>query len=53
VFAFLGLIAEHTTHIRQRTLEDRMEFEMATGTLAGETPFVPHGHLVRLLVKKT
>jgi hypothetical protein len=50
-FALLGSIAEHTTHIRQRTFEDRVEFEMATGTLAGETPFAPHGHLVRLRVK--
>lgn len=53
VFLLLGRVAEHTTHIRQRTLEDRVEFEMATGTLAGETPFAPHGHLVRLRVDKT
>lgn len=51
VFSFLGRIAEHTTHVRQRTFEDRVEFEMATGTLAGETPFAPHGHLIRLRVK--
>ena len=37
--------------IRQRTLGDRVEFEMATGTLAEETPFAPHGHLIRLRVK--
>lgn len=51
-FSFLGLVAEHTTHIRQRTIEDRVEFEMATGTLTGETPFVPHGHLVRLRISQ-
>jgi hypothetical protein len=52
-FAILGRIAEHTTHVRQRTFDDRVEFEMATGTLAGETRFVPHGHLVRLRVGPT
>lgn len=52
-FSFLGRIAEHTTHIRQRASEDRVEFEMATGTLTTETPFVPHGHLVRLRVRPT
>jgi hypothetical protein len=51
-FAFLGRIAEHTTHVRQRTFDDRVEFEMATGTIAGETPFVPHGHLIRLRVRR-
>ncbi len=50
-FALLGPIAEHTTHVRQRTFEDRVEFEMATGTLTGETPFAPHGHLVRLRIR--
>ena len=52
-FSFLGHIAEHATHIRQRTMEDHVEFEMATGTLSGETPFMPHGHLVRLRVTPT
>ncbi len=51
-FAFLGRIAEHSTHVRQRTLEDRVEFDTATGTLAGETPFAPHGHLVRLRIRR-
>jgi hypothetical protein len=49
-FMLLGRIAEHTTHIRQRTFEDRVEYEMATGTLGGESPFAPHGHLVRVRV---
>jgi hypothetical protein len=51
-FAFLGRIAEVTTHIRQRTVEDGVVFEMATGTVADETPFVPHGHLIRLHVPR-
>ncbi len=53
VFALLGSIAEHTTHVRQRTFEDRVGFEMATGTLSEETPFAPHGHLIRLWVRPT
>ena len=47
-FALLGTIAEHSTHIRQRTDGPHVIFEMATGTVAGETPFAAHGHLVRL-----
>ena len=50
VYALLGRIAEHASHIRQRTFDDRVDYEMVTGTLDGETPFVPHGHLVRLRV---
>jgi hypothetical protein len=50
-FALLGRIAEHTTHVRQRTIDEGVEFEMATGTVTGETPFVPHGHLIRLRVR--
>ena len=50
-FAFLGRVAEHTSLIRQRTSEGGVEFEMATGTLADETPFVPHGHLIRIRVR--
>jgi hypothetical protein len=50
VYSVLGRISEHSSHIRQRTFEDRVDYEMATGTLGGETLFVPHGHLVRLRV---
>jgi hypothetical protein len=50
-FSLIGSFAEHSTHVRQRTFDDRIEFEVATGTSADETPFVPHGHLVRLVVR--
>jgi hypothetical protein len=50
-FSLLGSIAESTSHIRQRMFEDRVEFEMATGTFAEGSPFAPHGHLVRLRVR--
>ena len=51
VFSLLGSIAEPTSHIRQRMFEDRVEFEMATGTLPEGSPFTPHGHLIRLRVR--
>lgn len=51
VFSLLGSIAEPTSHIRQRMFEDRVEFEMATGTLPDGSPFTPHGHLIRLCVR--
>ncbi len=53
VFSLLGSIAESTSHIRQRTFEDRVEFEMATGTFSEGSPFAPHGHLIRLRVRPT
>jgi hypothetical protein len=34
VFRLLGSFAEHTTHVAQRTTEDAVEFEIATGTTA-------------------
>ncbi len=51
-FALLGRVAEDSTHIRQRVFDDRTEFEMATGALAGVTPFLPHGHPVRVRVRR-
>ncbi len=51
VFSLLGSIAEPTSHIRQRMFEERVEFEMATGTVAEGSPFTPHGHLIRLRVR--
>jgi len=50
-FAFLGRIAEVTTHVRERRTDDAVVFEMATGTVADGSPFVPHGHLIRLRVR--
>jgi hypothetical protein len=31
--------------------EERVDFEMATGTFAEGSPFTPHGHLIRLRVR--
>jgi hypothetical protein len=48
--ALAAAITEDSTHIRQRTLDDVTEFDVATGTVASGSPFAPHGHLVRLRV---
>lgn len=50
VFRLLGSFAEHTTHVAQRSTKDAVEFEIATGTTGAESPYLPHGHLVRVRV---
>ena len=50
VFRLLGSFAEHTTHVAQRSTDHVVEFEIATGTTGGESPYLPHGHLVRVRV---
>jgi hypothetical protein len=51
VFAVIGSFAESSTHVRQRTLADAVEYDVVTGMLADETPFRTHGHLVRFRVE--
>jgi hypothetical protein len=48
VFRLVGSFAEHTTHVAQHSVEQHVEFEIATGTTSAESPFLPHGHLVRI-----
>ena len=43
-------IAEESTHIRQHSDGDVLEFDIATGTAPSEARFAPHGHLVRLRI---
>jgi hypothetical protein len=49
VFALVGSFAEQSTHVRQRVTDGTFEFDVTTGIL-DETPFRPHGHLVRLRI---
>jgi hypothetical protein len=44
-------IAEGTTFIHQIIAEDAIEYHVVTGQLAESTAFVPHGHLIRLIVR--
>src|SRR5688500_17219621 len=46
VFSLLGAIAEQSTHVRQ----DGDAFMVVTGSVDGDEPFKPHGHLLRILV---
>ena len=43
LFRLIGSFAEHTTHVVQRSTDEAVEFEIATGTTAGESPYLPHG----------
>jgi hypothetical protein len=51
VFEVIGSFAESSTHVRQRTLTDAVEFDVVTGMLPDETPFRTHGHLVRFRIE--
>ncbi len=50
VFALLGPIAENATHVQQRGGGDRIEYDVTTGMLEGESRFRPHGHTLRVRV---
>ena len=50
IFALAGSIAESATYLRQRHDEGRLIFELVTGTIDADSPFAPHGHIVRLRV---
>ena len=48
----VGVIAEESTHVLQRRDGDVLEFDIATGTASSEGRFAPHGHLVRLRIRR-
>lgn len=50
-FALVGSIAEGVTYVHQHVSDDGVIFEVATGTLDGESPFRGHGHLLQLDVR--
>jgi hypothetical protein len=56
VFALIGSFAESATYVRQRRVADgsdgsqRLQFEVATGELAPDAAFEPHGHVVVIKV---
>ena len=53
VFALIGSIAESATYVQQRvTTDDVVIYDVCTGMLAGDSPFRPHGHLMRLTVQR-
>src|SRR5918911_1301503 len=50
VFALIGAVAETATHVQQRIRADRVEFEVVTGMLEGESRFRTHGHMLRFKI---
>jgi hypothetical protein len=51
MFGVIGAFAESSTHVRQRTLADVVEYDVVTGMLPDETPFRTHGHLIRFRIE--
>jgi hypothetical protein len=63
VYALAGSIAETATYLRQGAADSPLAdergprrnvvvFELATGLLAPDTPFAPHGHTVRFRIDR-
>src|SRR5215211_2266246 len=50
VYALIGAFAENATHVQQRVRADRIEFDVVTGTLEGQSRFRTHGHTLRLKI---
>jgi hypothetical protein len=50
VFSLVGAVAKTATHVSQQSRRGRLEFDVATGVLEGESRFRPHGHMLRLKV---
>jgi hypothetical protein len=54
VWALLGSMIESASYVRGPAdfdWEDEAAWEVATGMLAPDTTFAPHGHVLRLVVK--
>jgi hypothetical protein len=49
--ALAASIGEESTHIHQQKQDGVIEFDVTTGSIASETRFAPHGHLVRLRIQ--
>jgi hypothetical protein len=52
-FRLLASIAESSTHVHERAgANGIVELDIVTGMLAGQTGFEPHGHTLRLRVRR-
>jgi hypothetical protein len=49
-FVLVGTVAKQVTHVAQYVRIDRIEFDVVTGVLEGESRFRRHGHMLRLQV---
>jgi len=52
-FGLVGTFAESSTHVVERSGDDRgsVELLVTTGMLEGDGAFAPHGHVVRIAVR--
>jgi hypothetical protein len=48
--ALIGAVAEESTHVAEWVDGDTVVFDVATGMVAEDAPFTPHGHLLRLRI---
>ena len=49
-YALIARIAETHTHVAQRKTPTTVEFDITTGMLTGDGPFVAHGHVIVLRI---
>jgi hypothetical protein len=49
--ALIGAVAEESTHVAEWVGGDAVVFEVATGMVAEDAHFAPHGHLLRLRIQ--
>jgi hypothetical protein len=49
--SLIGAVAEESTHVAEWVDGDTVVFDVATGTVADDAPFAPHGHLLRLRIQ--
>jgi len=52
-FGLIGRFAETGTYVEELEIDGGAEFVVVTGMLEGTTPFLPHGHTVRLRVRSS
>jgi hypothetical protein len=49
--ALIGAVAEESTHVAEWVDGDAVVFDVATGMVAEDAHFAPHGHLLRLRIQ--
>jgi hypothetical protein len=49
--ALIGAVAEESTHTIEWVDGDTVVFDVATGSVAEDAHFAPHGHLLRLRIR--
>jgi hypothetical protein len=50
VFALIGMVAESVTYVHQHITDSTVSYDLCTGMLDDDSPFAPHGRLMRLTI---